>query len=197
MRIIGGSAAGRALRAPRGKGVRPMPDLVKQALFNSLGSLVEQARVLELFAGSGALGLECLSRGATLAVLVESNSRHAKWIRTNLAATGLPRSQLHLRVQDAFAALRQLAERGQLFDLILADPPFGPKADLGESRSLAQKLVNSEFLPRLLSPKGRFVVRHAAWDQLTIPPPWTELRLLRHGDSVIRILTVGACNTAT
>jgi 16S rRNA (guanine966-N2)-methyltransferase len=84
MRIIGGSAGGMLLKAPKGFEVRPTPDLVRQAVFNSLGSRVQAARVLELFAGTGALSLECLSRGAALALCVEKSSRHAQFIRRNL-----------------------------------------------------------------------------------------------------------------
>ena len=77
MRITGGQAARRILKVPKGLDVRPTPDLVKQAVFNSLGARVVGARVLELFAGSGALSLECLSRGATAALCIEKSHRHA------------------------------------------------------------------------------------------------------------------------
>ena len=90
MRIIGGSAAGTILKAPKGFEVRPTPDLVRQAVFNSLGPRVAGAAVLELFAGTGALSLECLSRGAARAVCVEKSSRHAQFIRRNLALARLP-----------------------------------------------------------------------------------------------------------
>jgi len=89
MRITGGQAARRQMKVPKGLDVRPTPDRVKQAVFNSLGDRVADARVLELFAGSGALSLECLSRGARLAVCVEKSARHAEFIRRN-AAMGEP-----------------------------------------------------------------------------------------------------------
>ena len=85
MRIIGGSAAGRILKVPKGFDVRPTPDLVRQAVFNSLGERVGRARVLDLFSGSGAIGLECLSRGAARVVSVERAERHAAMIRQNIA----------------------------------------------------------------------------------------------------------------
>src|SRR6185503_8653160 len=112
MRITGGKAARRILKAPKGLEVRPTPDLVKQAVFNSLGSRVAGARVLELFAGTGALSLECLSRGAVSAVCVEKSSRHAEVLRRNLEDTGFDPEQLQVRVQDVFAALAQLAAAG-------------------------------------------------------------------------------------
>src|SRR5690242_17666260 len=120
MRITGGKHARRILKAPKGLDVRPTPDLVKQAVFNSLGARVEGARVLELFAGTGALSLECLSRGATSAICVELSHKHATILRQNFEATGLASDALQIRVQDAFTAIAQLAEAGQLFDLILA-----------------------------------------------------------------------------
>src|SRR5512137_3151048 len=103
MRITGGHAARRLLKAPKGLEVRPTPDLVKQAVFNSLGVRVVGARVLELFAGTGALSLECLSRGATSAVCVEKSSRHAEILRQNLRLAGFPAEVLQVRVQDVFA----------------------------------------------------------------------------------------------
>src|SRR5580658_149897 len=116
MRIIAGSAGGILLQAPKGFDVRPTPDLVRQALFNSLGPRVIGARVLELFAGTGALSLEGLSRGAAFALCVEQSGRHAEFIRRNLARSRLPAAALQIRVQDAFVALRQLAGESQQFD---------------------------------------------------------------------------------
>src|SRR5262245_62061507 len=101
MRITGGKAARRILKAPKGLEVRPTPDLVKQAVFNSLGARVAGARVLELFAGTGALSLECLSRGAVSAVCVERSSRHAGVLRKNFEIAGFS-AHLELRVQDVF-----------------------------------------------------------------------------------------------
>ena len=89
MRITGGNAARRILKVPKGLDVRPTPDLVKQAVFNSLGERVVGARVLELFAGSGALSLECLSRGAAGVLCIEKSHRHAEFIRSNAAAASL------------------------------------------------------------------------------------------------------------
>src|SRR5438876_7270146 len=115
MRIIGGTAAGLLIKVPKGYDVRPTPDLVRQAIFNSLGARVVGARVLDLFSGSGALGLECLSRGAASVLSVEHSSRHAAMIRHNLAAAHLPAENFELRVQDVFAAIGQLAAQGRQF----------------------------------------------------------------------------------
>jgi 16S rRNA (guanine966-N2)-methyltransferase len=188
MRIIGGIAAGRLLKVPAGLAVRPTPDLVRQAVFNSLGARVAGARVLDLFSGSGAIGLECLSRGAAEVISVERSSRHAGFIRANRAATGLSAAHHEVRVQDVFAALPQLAAEGRSFDLILADPPFGEKNVGRRSESVSQALLDSAELPRLLAPEGLFVLGHARRDTLTVPPPWDEAKVLQHGDSVMRML---------
>lgn len=188
MRIIGGTAGGRLLNVPKGYDVRPTPDVVKQAIFNSLGGRVVDAEVLELFAGSGALGLECLSRGATLVVSVEKANRHARMIQENLEAIGLDAARFDLRVQDAFVAISQLAAAGRAFDLVFADPPFGEKNVNRRSESFSQKLLDHERLPALLRPGGLLVLGHSKRDQLTVPPSWNERKSLKHGDSLFEFL---------
>lgn len=188
MRIIGGMAAGTLLKVPEGLSVRPTPDKVKLAVFNSLGGFVDQARVLDLFAGSGALGLECLSRGAVSLVSIEKSERHARFYRGNLDATRLPKSQVEVRVQDVFVAFPQLAAAGRQFDLIVADPPYGEKNVGRRSTSLAQQLLDDPVLPTLLSPAGLFVIGHTRRDTLELPKAWTEHRQLKHGDTLMRIL---------
>jgi 16S rRNA (guanine966-N2)-methyltransferase len=168
MRITGGKAARRILRAPKGLDVRPTPDLVKQAVFNSLGGRVAGARVLELFAGTGALSFESLSRGA-----------------------GFGPEALQTRVQDVFVALPQFVEAGSQFDLVLADPPYGEKNIGRRSTSLAQQLLDDPHLPRVLAPGGLFVLGHTKRDTLDIPDFWRERKMLRHGDSVMRFFEKG------
>jgi 16S rRNA (guanine966-N2)-methyltransferase len=191
LRIIGGQAARRLLKVPPGFGVRPTPDLVRQAIFNSLGARVAGARVLDLFSGSGALGLECLSRGAAAVLSIEKSSHHALMIRRNVEAAGLPTENYELRVQDVFTALGQLAAAGLQFDLVMADPPFGEKNLGRRSTSLSQQLLDDERLPRLLAPDGLFVLGHTKRDTLTIPPGWQERKVLKHGDSMMRFLARG------
>ena len=185
MRITGGNAARRILKTPKGLAVRPTPDLVKQAVFNSLGARVVGARVLELFAGTGALSLECLSRGAAAALCIEKSHKHAGFIRAN-ADTAKLGGALDVRVQDVFAALAQFAESGRQFDLILADPPYGEKNIGRRSTSFAQQLLDDANLPKLLAPGGRFVLGHTKRDTLDIVAPWKEVKLLKHGDSLMR-----------
>ena len=123
MRIIGGTAAGLLIKVPKGYDVRPTPDLVRQAIFNSLGPRVNGARVLDLFSGSGALGLECLSRAAATVLSVEKSSRHATMIRQNLVSIHLAPDNFELRPQDVFTVVGQLAADKRDFDLILAGTP--------------------------------------------------------------------------
>jgi 16S rRNA (guanine966-N2)-methyltransferase len=189
MRIIGGIAAGRILKVPAGLGVRPTPDLVRQAIFNSLGGRTPGARVLDLFSGSGAMGLECLSRGAESVLSVEKSSKHAAMIRRNAEAAGLPVLRHELRVADAFTVIRQLAETGRTFDLILADPPFGEKNVGRRSTSLSQRMLDDECLPRLVAPGGLLVLGHTHRDRVTLTAAWDEVKEMRHGDSMMRFLS--------
>jgi 16S rRNA (guanine966-N2)-methyltransferase len=188
MRITGGSAARRILKVPKGLAVRPTPDLVKQAVFNSLGGRVVGARVLELFAGTGALSLECLSRGAVSAVCVEKSSRHAEVLRQNFQVAGFPPETLQVRVQDVFAAIAQLAATGERFDLVLADPPYGEKNVGRRSTSFAQQLLDDVNLPGLLAAGGLLVLGHTKRDTLSLPDFWQEQKRLKHGDSIMRFL---------
>ena len=191
MRITGGNAARRILKVPKGLDVRPTPDLVKQAVFNSLGARVEGAKVLELFAGSGALSLECLSRGAVAVMCVEKSHRHAEFIRSNAESAGYG-EMLEVRTQDVFPVMKQLAESGRQFDLILADPPYGEKNVNRRSTSFAQQLLDDQSLPKLVAPGGRFVLGHTKRDTLEIVAPWMEVKLLKHGDTLMRFLEIGA-----
>jgi len=188
MRIIGGIAAGRLLKVPKGYSVRPTPDLVRQAVFNSLGLRVPGARVLDLFSGSGAIGLECLSRGAADVVSVERSPKHAAMIRANLADSGLSAENHELRVQEVNTVMAQLAAAGRQFDLVIADPPFGEKNRERRSHSLSQQLLDDGTLPSLIDPDGLFVLGHTKRDTLTLPPVWEEVKVLRHGDSLMRML---------
>jgi 16S rRNA (guanine966-N2)-methyltransferase len=190
MRITGGKEARRILKVPKGLDVRPTPDLVKQAVFNSLGARVDGARVLELFAGTGALSLECLSRGAVSAICVEKSERHAAVLKHNLNTAGFPPKALQVRVQDVFTAISQLAQSKAQFDLILADPPYGEKNVGRRSISFAQKLLDNQILPDLLVNHGLFVLGHTKRDILEVPDFWKERKVLKHGDSIMRFFEI-------
>ncbi len=124
MRIIGGSAGGRRLRAPRGQATRPTADRVKEAIFNILGSPPPGARVLDLYAGAGALGLESLSRGAASAVLIDEARAAAECIAGNAAALGMSERTRVVRA-PVRSALARLAAAGEApFHWIFLDPPY-------------------------------------------------------------------------
>jgi 16S rRNA (guanine966-N2)-methyltransferase len=188
MRIIGGVAGGLILKAPKGLEVRPTPDLVRQALFNSLAARVEGARVLELFGGTGALSLECLSRGAREALCIELSPKHARVIEENFMAMKLVPGSFRVRIQDVFTAVPQLAGAGEQYDLVLADPPYGEKNVGKRSQSFAQRLLDDKNLPRVLAADGLFVLGHARRDTLSLPAHWRERKFMKHGDSIMRFL---------
>ena len=186
MRVSGGKAGGRVLKVPKSLDVRPTPDRVKQAIFNSLGERVFDARVLELFGGSGALSLEALSRGAASAVCIELSEKHARHIRDNMSATNVEPGRFQVIVDDALKAINTLAEQGRQFELILADPPYGEKNIGRRSTSFAQKLLDHPNLPALLAPGGLFILGHTKRDTLESPVTLRETKLLKHGDSIMR-----------
>jgi 16S rRNA (guanine(966)-N(2))-methyltransferase RsmD len=188
MRIGGGKSGGRVIKVPKGYDVRPTPDLVKQAIFNSLGARVHGAAVLELFGGSGALSLEALSRGATTALIVEKSQRTGRMIRANFEKLGCNPNQVELRVQDAYAAIAQLSHSNRVFDLIFADPPYGEKNVGKRSESFAQKLLDDPNLTALIAPAGSFLLGHSKRDNLEIPQHWRERKEMKHGDSIFRFL---------
>ncbi|MTV47655.1 16S rRNA (guanine(966)-N(2))-methyltransferase RsmD [Heliobacillus mobilis] len=122
MRIIAGQARGRRLAAVKGSKTRPTADRVKEALFNVLAGRIPDAQCLDLFAGTGALGLEALSRGAEQVYWVEKDHDACRIIQKNMDTTGLANGTI-LR-QDVYSACRTLLQQGKRFDLIFADPPY-------------------------------------------------------------------------
>jgi len=123
MRVISGSAKGRALKAPPGMNTRPTADKVKEAMFNMIGPYFDGGMALDLFAGSGGLGIEALSRGMDRAVFVDMDKLSIQTINHNLEATGFAdRSEVYR--SEATRAIRTLAKRKYRFDLVLLDPPY-------------------------------------------------------------------------
>jgi 16S rRNA (guanine966-N2)-methyltransferase len=158
MRIIAGTHRGRRIAAPKGALTRPTGDRVREALFNLVGP-VDGASVLDLYAGSGALGLEALSRGARRCVFVETDAAACAVIRRNLESLGLTGGLVDRR--DALAVLRAEATARRLHDLVLLDPPYDRWAEL-EPRL-------AELLPRVVSDAGMVVVETDARDEPTLP----------------------------
>ncbi len=140
MRVTAGVAKGTRLRAPERSGVRPTSDMVKEALFNALASRLPAVRVLDLFAGTGGLGIEALSRGAGEAVFVERDAHNAAAIRENLAAARL-RERGAVRRANALTEIPSLARAGYRFDLIVLDPPYGRGLQARALRLVAESTV--------------------------------------------------------
>jgi 16S rRNA (guanine966-N2)-methyltransferase len=175
MRIVAGRFRGRRLVAPAGDETRPTSDRVREALFQRLGPL-DDAQVLDLFAGSGALGLEALSRGAAHATLVDSAPAALRAIEANVAALGLAAEQVEVRRQDARAFLRGARVALREYDLVLLDPPYRLAAALGRELS--------PLLRAVLAPAARVVSESDRRDSLQLDLPLTDER--RYGDTLIR-----------
>jgi len=172
MRIIGGEFRGRRLKAPKGRSTRPTPDRVREALFQILGEDVPGARVLELFGGTGSLGLEALSRGATSAVFTETDRGALACLRENVEMLGLgDRVTIHAR--SAFR-LPALVRAGPAFDLVFLDPPFRMFEDAADRRRLERLLGD---LP--VAPGGRVIVEHRAGGLGDFSPPSLSLAGIR------------------
>jgi 16S rRNA (guanine966-N2)-methyltransferase len=181
MRVIAGRAGGIGLAVPK-RGVRPTMDRVKAAVFSSLGDAVAGACVLDLFAGSGALGIEALSRGASSAVFVEEDRQSAEIVERNLAKTEL---KGRVRQQDVFDFLRQ-ACRAETFQIIFADPPY-EKTNYGESYTA--KLLSNEALPRLLDSSGVFVLEKRPKETLPEMKLWRIIREKTYGATEVLFLS--------
>ncbi len=189
MRIIGGTQAGIPIQTPRGQGVRPTVDRVREAIFNRLAGWIPGTRVLDLFSGTGAMGLESVSRGAAYVESVELSAKHLSYIKKNVSACGYGPTQIRLRQNCAFKAIAELANQSQTFDLILADPPFGERTRQRRSESAAQKLLDDPNLPKICHPETRIVLGHATRDQVQIPSIWNLEKQQRYGDATINYLT--------
>lgn len=180
MRVIAGSAGGIQLDVPK-SGVRPTMDRVKAAIFSSLGELVPGARVLDLFAGTGALGLEALSRGAASALFVEENAAAISAIERNLART---KFEGRVRKQDVFAFLRSASTR-EPFRIIFADPPY-EKTKSGEA--FTQLLLGSHELAEMLEPAGVFVLEKRPGEKVPAAAFWNVTRARRYGATEVLFL---------
>ena len=167
MRVVSGIAGGRKLQAPAGRDIRPTSDRVREAIFSSLESMdaVRGATVLDLFCGSGALGIEALSRGAAAATFVDNESAAIAAVRANLASLGLEGGEV-VRAD----AVRWL-EGGAAFDLALVDPPYSFNGWDNVFSRLCTKLVVAE-----------------SDRDLDIPPNWSIVRRKRYGGTVVHLV---------
>ena len=180
MRVIAGTAKGRRLRVPAGLHVRPSGARLRESAFGILEhrGAIEGARVLDLFAGTGALGIEALSRGARSLVAVEQDRGVAKLLQSNVEHAGFA-GRARVIVQPAERAVAQLPAGGT-FDLVLIDPPY--------REGLAQPVLERLAERALVTPDGLVLVEHARVESLVWPETW-ELELERRfGDSTITLL---------
>jgi 16S rRNA (guanine(966)-N(2))-methyltransferase RsmD len=177
MRIIGGEFRSRLISMPKGVEIRPTQDKVREALFNILGD-ISGKRVLELFAGSGAFGIEAISRGALYVTFVDNNFRCAEAIRGNLESLGVAGDRYEIIRTNALSVLSRLEKLDEKFDLVFMDPPYHEGA--------ARKCLINVDSYDILSPTGVAVVEHFKKDSLNL-----ELKTLvlekerRYGDTLI------------
>ena len=157
VRIIAGTAKGIRLKTPKGMNTRPTADRVKESVFGILGVALIDAEVLDLFAGTGNLGLEALSRGAAAATMVDKNIQSVKIMLENAILTDLARAAVICR-EDVMAALRRLQTTGKSFDLIFCDPPY----NLG----LAPKVLRELDAIDVLRAGGVFILEHSRHEKL-------------------------------
>ncbi len=179
MRVIAGRYSGRRLSAPKGRSTRPTSDRVREALFAMLGD-VQGARVLDLFAGTGALGIEALSRGARRAVFVERDRRAIEAIEANVARLGLSGEQALIRREDFLGALKVARKRKETYDLILIDPPYGRVGEVGPRLQAG--------LQALLAPGARVVIESDRRAPLGLGPGLAIEKERTYGDTTIAIL---------
>jgi 16S rRNA (guanine966-N2)-methyltransferase len=176
MRVIAGSLGGRRFKAPAGRVTRPTSERVREALFAMLGPL-KDAVVLDLFAGSGALGIEALSRGAERVVFVERDERAVRTLKENVAVLGIDPAEVEVRRADAIAALRSARARKETYDLVFIDPPYRHAPTWGSELSA--------LLPSLLAPAARVVVESDRRAPVDLRVGLHSER--RYGDTTIRI----------
>jgi 16S rRNA (guanine966-N2)-methyltransferase len=180
MRVVAGTAGGIRLAVPK-TDVRPTMDRVKAAIFSSLGERVVGARVLDLFAGTGALGIEALSRGAASALFVEENRAAVQTIEQNFIRTKL-RGRVTNR--EVFAFLERIASNEQ-FDIVFADPPYDKMKSGGE---FTRSLLENRTLAELLQPSGVFILEKRPEEALFESELWQVTRRKTYGATEVLFL---------
>ncbi len=175
MRVVSGKAKGRQLKAPAGQTTRPTGDRVRESLFAILGNEVIDSCVLDLFAGTGALGIEALSRGAKKAVFVDADPRCRRVIQANLQHAGL---KGEVFTNDAFRALRALRRRDLLFDIVFLDPPYG--------NGLAVRALETLTTADILRPSGLIVVESGLREEIpACVLKFSQERVEKYGDTLL------------
>ncbi len=181
MRVVAGTAGGIRLDVPKAN-VRPTMDRVKAAIFSSLGEAVIDARVLDLFAGTGALGIEALSRGAASACFVEQDGEAIAVIERNLARV---KASGRVVRRDVFDFLRRPID-GARYDLVFADPPY----EKAEGRSFTELLLSDNGLSDLIADTGTFILEKRPGEELPSAEQWRVLRAKTYGATEVIFLTL-------
>ena len=189
MRVVGGRLRGRTLAAPKTQAIRPTADRLRESLFNILahayGDPVAGARVLDLFAGTGALGIEALSRGATFTLFVDDGAEARALMRENVAALGLGgASRIFRRDATKLGPVHPL----EPFSLVFLDPPYG--------QGLAEQALASARAGRWLTPDALVIVEEAATANFAAPEGFVERERRRYDDSEIVFVGVAAAPNA-
>jgi 16S rRNA (guanine966-N2)-methyltransferase len=182
--VIGGALGGRRLVAPSGRAARPTTDRVREALFAALGERFRDASVLDLYAGSGALAIEALSRGASSAVLVDREAAAIEAARANLLETALDRRARVVRSAVA-AFLRRRPPPEAPFGLVLLDPPYDtPASEVGQ-------VLAALATPAWVAPVGAVVLERArAGERPPLPSSWAPAWERAYGDTLVTVLDV-------
>ena len=181
MRVISGRARGRSLKAVPGMGTRPTTDKVKEAIFSMIGPYFDGGSALDLFAGTGGLGIEALSRGMDKAVFIDKDVKSLETIRQNLKATGFE-AMAEVYKNDAERALKALAKREASFDLVFLDPPYRLKH--------GDALMTQMDELQLLKPEATIVLEHEA--SYVYPErfgPFVQIRKAEYGETSVSIYT--------
>ena len=176
MRVISGKLKGKKLFTLKGMDLRPTSDRVKEAIFDILQNSIQGKRVLDLFAGTGALGIEALSRGAKGAVFVEGSPQSLAVLYKNLDACRL-REQAEVLSREAQRGIEILSERGETFDLIFLDPPYG--------KGLACKALQALPGRSILAPEALIVAEHSPAEALEAIPSLERIDQRRYGSTLV------------
>ena len=184
MRVTGGQLVGRQLQMPKGPEIRPTLDHVRQAFFNLIGNRVEGAQVLDLFSGTGALGIEALSRGAAHVTFADRSFFCIQAIQSNLSGLAIPQENVTIIRAEILTAIRRLRREGAALDLVLLDPPYG--------QHLARKSLNALAQYAIVSRTGWVVAEHDKRDPLPEQVEVKGCRLVlfrreRYGDTALTI----------
>jgi 16S rRNA (guanine966-N2)-methyltransferase len=181
MRVIAGQFRSRQLKSLKGLALRPTSDRLRETLFNVLAPLIVGSRFLDVFAGTGAIGIEALSRGAAEAVFVESHQPAAALIKQNLASLGI-KSGVSVLALDAVRALDKLAGKPNArFDLAYIDPPY---SDAAQYAQVLEAVAKSP----LFHPESRIAVEHRRSFELPVVAGLTTVRRLEQGDAALTFL---------